>query len=262
MLIDSNAYIGHWPFRRFEYNHPDALLGRMSEFGTDISVISNLNGVFYKNTQSANEELRDALQAKRSYRNSFIPFAVINPIYGGWKEDFKKCITQWGMKGVRLYPKYHFYDLLHPHCIELTKMCKDAGVPVVLSLRMVDSRTSSWLDIEKEWALKDVIPLIKAVPDAKYIICNVANSTHLSEEEMKLVREAQVVMDTSGRALANLPALLKIMGKEKFCFGTHAPLLDYASGLLRIEALRGEEADRSTKEMLRSGNIRSMLGLG
>lgn len=261
MLIDSNAYIGHWPFRKFEYNNPDALLGRMKEFGTDLTIISNLNGVFYKNTQSANEELHEVLQQQRRYRNSFIPFAVINPIYGGWKHDFKTCIGEWGMKGVRLYPKYHFYELTHPHCIELTKMCRDQDVPVVLSLRMVDSRTSSWLDIETEWALKDVVPLIKAVPDAKYIITNVANSTHLAGDDLQVFRDADLLMDTSGRALSNLPALLSTFGPDKFCFGTQAPLLDYASGLLRIEALRDEEADERTKEQLKAGNIQRMLKL-
>lgn len=261
MLIDSNAYIGHWPFRQFEYNSPEALLGRMKEFGTDISVISNLNGVFYKNTQSANEELYDALRNARKIRDQFIPFAVINPIYGGWREDLDTCIDQMGMKGVRLYPKYHFYDMDHPSCIELVTRCRDKGIPVALSLRMVDSRTSSWLDIEKEWVLKDVVPIVRAVPDATYIICNVANSTNLSEEDMNLFRHADLLMDTSGRALANWSDLLTRFGKEKFCFGTHAPLLDYCSGLLRIESLRENEADESTKELLRSGNLRKMLDI-
>lgn len=261
MLIDSNAYIGHWPFRKFEYNHPDALLGRMKEFGTDLTIISHLNGVFYKNTQSANEELHEVLQEKRKYRESFIPFAVINPIYGGWREDFDTSIGQMGMKGVRLYPKYHFYDLTNPACIELVKMCRDKGVPVVLTLRMVDSRTSSWLDIEKEWALKDVVPIVRAVPDAKYIICNVANNTSLNDDDVRLFREANLLMDTSGRNILNWSSLLSTFGIEKFCFGTHAPLLDYASGLLRIEALRESEADEAAKEQIRSGNLKKMLGI-
>ncbi len=261
MLIDSNAYIGHWPFRQFEYDHTEALLGRMQEFGTEISVISHLNGVFYKNTQSANEELYEVLRKNPKYRDRFIPFAVINPIYGGWKQDFQKCISDWGMKGVRLYPKYHFYDIAHPSCIEMVKMCRDKGVPVVFSLRMVDSRTSSWLDIEKEWALKDVAPIVREVPDAQYLICNVANNTSLDEADLELFRKADLLMDTSGRALADWPDLLSRFGKEKFCFGSHAPLLDYCSGLLRIESLRESEADEVTKEMMRSGNIRKMLDI-
>jgi len=69
------------------------------------------------------------------------------------------------------------------------------------------------------------------------------------------------VMDTSGRSLTNLGELLKTYGKEKFAMGTHSPVLDYVTGILRIESLRESEADESTKEMLRSGNAKRILGL-
>jgi hypothetical protein len=39
MLIDINAYVGHWPFMQFKYNTCDALGQRMDRFGTDVSVI-------------------------------------------------------------------------------------------------------------------------------------------------------------------------------------------------------------------------------
>lgn len=261
MLIDGNAYIGHWPFRKFEYNTLEALSGRMKEFGTDVSVVSNLNGVFYKDTQHANDELHEAIRSKKAYKDRFIPFAVINPIYGGWRDDFEKCTSDMGMKGIRLYPKYHSYDITHPSCVELVKMSRDKGIPVAFSLRMVDNRTSSWLDIEKEWSLKDIMPIIKAVPDAKFIICNVANSANLSKDDTEIFKETELLMDSSGRALIDWPGLLSTYGKDKFCFGSQSPILDYCTGLLRIESLRDREADEKTKEMLRSGNIQKMLDL-
>ncbi|MEO8960282.1 MAG: amidohydrolase [Ginsengibacter sp.] len=261
MLIDSNAYIGHWPFRQFEYDNLDALLGRMKQFGTDVSVVSSLNGVFYKNTQNANEELHQAIRSRKTYSERFIPFAVINPIYGGWRDDFKVCSTTMGMKGIRLYPKYHDYDITNPACIELVKMSRDKGLPVVFSLRMVDARTSSWIDIEKEWSLKDIVPIVRAVPDAKYIIVNVANGLALNDEDTALFRKADLLMDSSGRNMVNWQDLFKGFGTDKFCFGTHSPILDYFSGLLRIISLRENEADEKTKELLRSGNIKRMLGI-
>lgn len=261
MLIDSNAYVGHWPFRRLEYNTLDTLLGRMKEFGTDISVISNLNGIFYKNTQHANDELSEWINSKRSYKDRFIPFAVINPVYGGWRDDFNSCVSRYGCKGVRLYPQYHRYDITNPFCIELVKMCRDKGLPVVFALRMVDSRTSSWMDIEKEWSLKDIMPIVREVPDAKYMIVNVANSTALDEQDSALFRKADILIDTSGRNMVDWADLFKRFGTDKFCFGTQSPVLDYFSGLLRIESLRENEADEKTKELLRSGNIKRMLGI-
>lgn len=260
-MIDGNAYIGHWPFRRRKYGTCEALLGRMNEFGVELSVISALEGVFYKNPQTTNRELYEQLQAQRKFRERLIPFAVINPIYGGWKDDIEVCTTRFRMKGIRLYPKYHGYRIDHPHCIETVKIARDKGLPVAFSLRMVDSRPSSWLDIREEWALKDVLPIIRAVPDAKYLILNLAGSLKLSGEETELLRGADLVMDTSGRSLTELGRLIKVFGPDKFVFGTHSPILDYCTGLLRIESLHPEEAGEEVKEGLYSENISRFCNL-
>ena len=261
VLLDINAYVGHWPFKQLKYNTCKTLLERMNKYGVDISVVSNLNGIFYKNTQSANEELFDEINAGRRFRDRFIPFAIINPIYAGWKDDLETCITEMGMKGIRIYPLYHDYELTDPACIELVEMVRDRDLTVALTLRIVDSRQRSWMDLEKEWELKDIVPIIREVPDAKYMILNVANSTRLTDEEMDLLKKADIVFDTSGRSMNKLGELLSIYGKNKFAFGTHSPILDYLTGLLRIESLRDTEANNETKELFRSGNARRILGI-
>lgn len=138
---------------------------------------------------------------------------------------------------------------------------------------MVDSRQRSWMDIPvfepgersdiifKEWQLRNVIPIIKAVPDAKYIIVNVANGLSLNDEELELFRKADVLFDTSGRSMSDLPELIKRFGKGKLAFGSHSPILDYLSGHLRIEYMNDAEANEATKELLRSGNAKRLIGL-
>lgn len=256
MLIDINAYTGHWPFRQLQNNSCKKRLQLMKQFGVDISVISHLNGVFYKNTQSANEELYEELKSDIHFNDRFIPLAVINPIFAGWRDDLSVSIEKMGMKGIRIYPKYHGYDMANPACVELVKRVRDMGLIVSLSLRMVDSRVSSSLDIDHEWQLKDILPIIQEVPDAKYLILNVVNSTQLSNDETALLRKTAILIDTSGRAINNLGELLNKYGKDKFAFGTHSPILDYCTGLLRIESLRNNEADEQAKELLRYGNAK------
>jgi hypothetical protein len=273
MLLDINAYVGHWPFKQLQYNTCRKLLERMNKYSIDISVISNLNGIFYKNTQSANEELFDELQSDKNFRDRFIPFAIINPIYGGWRDDLESCTGKMKMKGVRVFPQYHDYEITDPSFVELVKLARNKGLPVAIDIRMVDSRQRSWMDIPvfvpgektdiiyKEWQLKNIIPIIKEVPDAKYIIVNVANGLRLSDEELELVKKTDMLIDTSGRSMSDLADLIKKFGKEKFAFGSHAPILDYLSGRLRIEYMNDTEADETTKEMLRSGNARRFFGI-
>jgi predicted TIM-barrel fold metal-dependent hydrolase len=278
MLLDINSYIGHWPFKQLKYNTCASRLERMNRFGIDISVISNLNGIFYKNTQSANIELYSELKSESKFSSRFVPFAVINPIYAGWRDDLENCVANLGMKGIRVYPQYHDYDITDPQFIELVKIARDRGLPVAIDIRMFDSRQRSWMEIPvfdynaavktdiifREWKLQNIIPIIREVPDAKYIILNLANSIELNNEDLELIKKADVVFDTSGRAIMGddiLSELLKRFGKEKFAFGSHSPILDYLTGLLRIESMNNSEADEETKELLRSGNAKRILGI-
>jgi uncharacterized protein len=274
MLLDINAYVGHWPFKQLQYNTCSKLLERMNRFSVDMSVISNLNGIFYKNTQSANEELYDELQSDKNFKAHFIPFAIINPIYAGWRDDLEISITKMGMKGVRVFPQYHDYEITDPLFIELVKLARDRGLPVAIDIRMVDSRQRSWMDIPvfepkevkydiitKEWQLKNIIPIIKEVPDAKYIIVNIANDLELSDVELELIKKTNILFDTSGRSMSDLPELIRRFGKERIAFGSHSPVLDYLSGHLRIEYMNDSEADEATKELLRSGNARRVIGI-
>ena len=177
-------------------------------------------------------------------------------------------INKLGMKGIRLYPKYHDYKMTDPSLIELVQRATDMGVPVSFVYRMVDSRQRSWMDLDMvaytpkpEWTLKNIMPIIKAVPEAKYVISNVCNSMALDAADETLFKKANVLMDTSGRTLVDLGGMLKTQGRERFAFGTHSPVLDYLTGLLRIESLREGEADEATKELLRSGNAKKFFGL-
>lgn len=261
MLLDINAHVGHWPFKQLKNNTCATLLDTMNRFNVEISVISNLNGIFYKDTQAANEELFDELKSNKRFANRFIPFAVLNPIYAGWQNDLETCSTKMRMKGICLYPLYHDYEITDPACVELVKRARDRGLIVTFTHRIVDSRQRSWLDINTEWSMKDIMPVIKEVPDVKYFLVNAANSIMVSDEETELLKKTDLLFDTSGRMLSNLGEMIKRYGKDKFAFGTHSPVLDYLTGLLRIESLRESEADEMTKQLLRSENAKRMLGL-
>jgi hypothetical protein len=261
MLVDINANVGHWPFRHTGLRTLHELLVNMNRYGVEISSVSNMNGIFYKDSQAANEELYAEILSDRHFRNRFIPFAVLNPIYAGWKNDLEICAGNFGFKGIRLYPMYHDYEITDPSCIEIVKCARDLDLIVALTIRMVDSRLRSWMDLGNEWSLKDVLPLIKEVPDAKYLILNVSGGIMLNDEDTELMKKSNVLFDTSGRNVADPAGMLKKFGREKFAFGTHSPLLDYLTGLLRIESIRENEADEITKEMLRSGNAKRFFGI-
>lgn len=265
MWIDINAYTGHWPYKELQHNTLEALLKRMDRFGVDKSVVASLNGIHYKNTQTANDSLLGEIRQHRLSKDRIIPFAVINPSYPGWELDLKKC-AEAGFRGVRIYPQYHDYLPEDPACLELVKKCRELGMIVGLTIRMVDSRQRSWLDLPQvagtamgEWTLKNFMPLIRAVPDAPYFILNIANGLVVDAADSDLLKKENILFDTSGRSLSFMPDLISQYGAGKFAFGTHSPILDYLTGMLRIESLRSGEASENDKGRMRSGNALRFL---
>lgn len=265
MWIDINAYTGHWPYKQLENSTLSGLLQRMDRFGIDRAVVANLSALHYKNTQPANEELLEELDANPKYKKRLHPFAVINPAYPGWEADLQKCAAK-GMKGVRIYPQYHDYAPGDKVCVELAKKCREMGLPIALTVRMVDSRQRSWLDIPHvagtaigEWTLRNFMPLIRAVPEASFFILNIANGFGVDEQDVPLLKKPNILFDTSGRSLQFMPDLIRQFGAAKFAFGSHSPILDYVTGMLRIDSLKDTEASSEEKRQMRAGNALRFL---
>ncbi len=261
MVVDIHTRVGHWPFKKLRYNTCGELLKRMDRFGISRSVVSSMNGIFYSNAQSANEELYEELQSDRRFKDRFIPLAVLNPLYTSWEKDLLICHRQFGMRGVCVYPQYHNYDCSHPGLIELAQAARELGMAVAITARMMDNRQRSWMDIAKEWSLAEFIPLIEKVPDAKYLLLNLATGYRLNDQHMALLRNTDLLIDTSGRSLADMPEVIRLYGAEKIAMGSHSPVLDSLTGLLRIVSLSAGEADERTKQLMLSGNALSFFNL-
>src|SRR5690606_19235182 len=237
--LDINAYIGHWPFRQLRGNTLDAMLTRMDNCGVDKAVVANINGIFYKDTHTANKELFMEVQTDSAFAERFIPFATINPILPWWEHSLQVAHEEWGMKGIRLYPVYHEYDITDEPCLALVRAARDRGMPVSIPLRMIDMRQRSWLDVGTELDLNHVASLVKEVPDAKYIVLDTrqALGRDTTEESLNLLQQADILFDTvrgcgvpiTGYSGVSLHYLLQHFGPEKIAFGTDTPFVDYCS---------------------------------
>lgn len=268
MLIDINAYIGNWPFRKLRGNTLADLLVRMDKFGVNKSVVANIDSIFYMDCQSGNEELHEAINSNKAFKDRFIPFFTVNPLLPWWKETLHICHDKFGMKGIRLYPLYHKYKVTDACCIEAVNIARDLHLPVSIPLRMTDLRERSWLDINEEFNYNDIASLVMEVPDAQYIILD-ARITEFSEKtteaSLKILKNADILFDSvrssgvpvSGINGESLQYLLNTFGPEKIAFGTETPFLDYCSPFIRVAVFK--EADEATKEKIWSGNARRML---
>ena len=143
IIIDVNAYIGHYPFRKTKYKTAADLIGQMDGFGIDKCCAASLNAIYYKDCMQGNEEL---LEEIKPYADRLIPFCVINPDYNGAQKDFILCVEKLGFKGLRLFPKQHGYSLDGESAVGLLRLAGEMGIPVHIPIQLEDLRGHHPLD--------------------------------------------------------------------------------------------------------------------
>ena len=133
---------------------------------------------------------------------------------------------------------------------------------------MTDLRERSWLDVNDELNYNDIASLVSKVPDAQFIVLDTRLSDtqpRTTEQSVKVLQAADILFDTvrssgvpcKGFNGESLRYLLDTFGPKKLAFGTETPFLDYCSPFLRVAVF--DEVDKTTKEMIWSGNARRML---
>ena len=161
MIIDINAYLGQFAFRQLRHNTAATLVALMDAKRIDKAVVSSASAITYRNAQTGNEEV---FAEVKSHRDRLIPFAVLNPFYTGWQDDLKICHEDFGMSGLRLYPKWHNYQLSDRSCLDLVNAATERGLVISIPVRVEDNRQRSWLANVPDVPLDEIVALVKLVP--------------------------------------------------------------------------------------------------
>ena len=253
MLIDVNAYIGHWPFRRLPHNTAEALVRQMDRHGIDLAMVATLHGVFYKNAHAANEELAEETLA---FADRLLPVATLNPIYPGWREDLRRCAEELGLRGLRLYPQYHGYTLTDPEALELINAATELGWTVGVPMRLVDRRQRHRWDLADDLRPRDFVAALEARPDVKWMILSA-----LELDGKALPREARFLIEISRMDAVlrrNIQGLLGALGPGHLAFGSGMAFKTPEPALLKLRLL---DVDEDIRKRIAWRNAAEMLGL-
>jgi uncharacterized protein len=258
LIIDVNAYLGHFAFRRLRHNTAATLLALMDRARIDRAVVSSASAITYRDPQAGNEEIAAEI---KSHSDRLFGFAVLNPAYAGWRDDLKICHQQFGMCGVRLYPRWHNYRLTGPECRELVQAAADRSMVISIPLRVEDRRQGSWLvdvpDVDRE----EIASLIKGSPHARFILVNGSgyDSSSLGRKASGLPSNYVIDIALLTAELANeTSGLIENLGEDRVVFGTGIPFHYPGPALTKMQVLH---VDERVKEMIRWRNAASLLGI-
>jgi predicted TIM-barrel fold metal-dependent hydrolase len=257
-MIDINAYLGHYAFRQLRHNTADALLRLMDRKGIERAAVSSASAITYRNAHAGNEEVAREI---RPHRDRLIPFAVLNPAYAGWEEDLAISADEFGVKGLRLYPRWHNYRLTDAACLELVHAAAARNLVVSIPIRVEDRRQQSWLVDVPDVDHAEIAALVRAAPQARFVLLNGSGflRSALGRTSGALPRNYSIEISLLTALVSNeLGRLLEALGEDRLLFGTGMPFHYPDPALLKLEVL---EAPERVKEKIRRANAARLLGL-
>lgn len=245
MIIDVNAYLGQWAFRRLRFNTAEGILKLMDRAGIDSAAVSSISAVTYRNVQAGNEELHEMLEASR---DRLISLAVINPNYAGWEDDLELCIDEWDMRGVKMHPNYHDYKLTGGNAAALLKIAAKRNLPIFIAVRVEDERQHHWLMKVPGVPMIEIAEVIRAFPNVNFIL----NYIHFSEatylmnmlpknENFYIDVTAHYMMGSFSQGVAKT---VKRIGAKRVLFGSGMPLRYPEVALNKINTTELNEEER------------------
>ena len=110
-IYQTNKKVGDYLLEAGSDPDAEMLLAEMAEAGIDKSVIFPIDfGLTLGEPRVPIDEVnRLFAELGRSDPDKLIPFASVDPRRAGAAELFEKCVSEWGMRGLKLHPCAGFY---------------------------------------------------------------------------------------------------------------------------------------------------------
>ena len=242
-LIDTNVYLGRWPFRTF----PENIAARLSERGVTEAWAGRFDAIFHRDLTRVNTTL--TAQCKGILK----PVGSIHPKLPDWRDDLRRCIEQHGMKAIRLHPNYHGYTLEDPAFIELLEAATAQKLLIQIVAQMEDERTQHPLVQVKPVDFKPLPALVKKIPEARVMVLNANRAM-----SMTALAGANVWLDIAMlEGVGGVENLLKDWPLDRVVFGSYAPVFYWESARLKLQ-----ESELSEQQLaaITHGNASGMIG--
>lgn len=234
-LVDHNALIGPFPFRRLPEPTPERLLRDMDRLGVARAWVGHVPSVFYRDVAVGNDELLAALEP---HRGRLLPVAAVNPAYPGWEREIARARGA-GCPAVRTYPAHYGFDAAGPLMRELTRACAEPGLELVLTVRIEDGRQRHPLDVAAELLGADLRAAVRAHPAVRLLITNagrgLVEEVHFGATPAEAERIRWDVSWIWGPPEDDLAHLFRTVGRERFVFGTHFPFRLPEAAIAKLE---------------------------
>lgn len=253
-MIDINAFAGPWPFRALPATLPADVATMLQEAGIARALVSPLEALFFEDPHIANERLAARLQPD----GILLPCAAINPTLANWERSLRVSQEEIGARAVVLHPNYHCYDLESDPARALLAAAGEAGLPVIIQLRMQDLRSQHPLCKVPDVSVGKAVNAAEAAPGTRVILGGI-RFAEVSAQAARIRALPNVWIELSQvEHVDGLRKAISAIGADRILLGTGAPLFNVRSSLLKLEEGRLSDQERAA---ITRQNARELLAI-
>ncbi len=227
MIIDINAYTGHWP------SHPvagalDRVRASLTEYGVERICVSPLDAAWCRNPHRFNDDLYAASGAT----DDVFPVPVLDPTIATWRDELERAKAQPRVRLVKLLPAYSGYDL--DFASDLFTSLAGAGLGVIVQTRLEDPRRQHPLAQVPDVPAAEIADAAERHPDLLVIIGG-PRTGEIRALKDRLLDLPNLYADVSqSDGMDAVKVLVEDGLRGKLLFGTHAPLFIPYSAVSRV----------------------------
>lgn len=260
-MIDTQAYLGRWPFRRLPLDDPAALANRLKSLGFDQAWAGSFEAPFHEDVAAVNARLAQACRDHGA--GTFRAFGTVNPRHPDWREDLRRCHEVHKMPGIRLFPNYQGVALDDPEFAALLADAETRGLIVQIALKLEDERHQNprfRVPIVDFGSLLDLAGRFRALAGRfralKVMLLNAPMEAQRIPAKT-LAEHGRIGFETAMlEGVGGVEHLIKHVPADRVFVGTLAPLFIPEAAVLK---LKESELDPEHREAIIAGNARRWL---
>ncbi len=233
MIVDVNANLSRWPFRRTPCDERPRLVERLAAHSVEQAWVGSLDGLFHRDLEGVNRRLADACRDERRIR--LTPFGSVNPRLPDWPEDVRRCAEDHRMPGIRLHPNYHGYRLDEPVFGELLDLAVRHRLIVQLVVRMDDVRVQHPLMQVPDVDVKPLAAQLRARPTLRLMLLNSHASVRIPDLQPLAALPGCGVDIAMKEGVEGVAELIRTVPYGQVFFGSHLPLFALESAILKLQ---------------------------
>lgn len=192
-----------------------------------------------------NDPIKDAFD---QFPDRLIPFCAVNPWQADAADEVRRCIVDWGFKGLKLHPTINGFHLSDPGLVDpLFQVADELEIPIIVH------GASDLLNSPPEFGI-----MAKRFPRVPLLMAHMGFFWSV-DQAISFAKECpNLYLETSRAPIFEIQTAVRELGPDKVIWGTDSPFVDYEWEFLKMRRATDDDAGYG---QIVGGNIARILRL-